>query len=121
MAFAAIAVSNSARAAAQYACMNGGASADATGVTTAAQQDTTVLSSAVTATIIQDTCVCSTPGTGTKTAISCTDNTLCPSPGHILETVTIQTSAQYTPLVRAAGFPGPYALKGWAQQMVLTP
>jgi Flp pilus assembly protein TadG len=119
LAFAAIAVSNSARAAAQYACMNGGASADTTGITTAAQQDTTAFGPTVTATVIGDTCQCSTPGTGTKTAISCTDTTLCASPAHIMETVTVQTSAQYTPLIRVGGFPSSFALKGWSQQMVL--
>jgi Flp pilus assembly protein TadG len=115
-AFAAIAVSNSARAAAQYAATNGGATTDTMGISNAAQSDSPYLSSAVTATVQSDVCVCSNDE---STAIGCTTATLCNGSGHIMETVSIGTSSTYTPVFKIPGFSGPYTLKGYAQQMVL--
>lgn len=90
--YAAIEVSNSARAAAQYAAMNGGAAADATGVQNAAQVDSPNLVSAVTANVVGDTCVCSGAET---TTVSC-DPTSGPSctTGHVMETVTVTTQGE---------------------------
>jgi Flp pilus assembly protein TadG len=120
--YLAIEVSNSARAAAQYAAMNGGASADFAGITAAARADSFNLSSPqVTATVLSDSCACSGAET---TVVAC--NTDCASGQRIFETVTVQTSARYAPMFRipsfssgTSSFGSNITLKGYAQQMVL--
>jgi Flp pilus assembly protein TadG len=120
-----IEVTNAARAAAQYAATNGGASGDSTGIQLAAQQDAPGLGSNVTATVYSDVCVCSDAET---TTVSCGGTTnSCTTPGsHLMETVTIKTSATYTPLVNystpkygISGISGPFTLHGYASQLVL--
>jgi Flp pilus assembly protein TadG len=113
-AYVAIEVSNSAKAAAQYAAMNGGASSDSSGVTTAAQNDSAnLLAPQVTATVVSSTCACSS---AESTTVTCTST--CAS-GRIFQTVTVQTSATYTPLVTLPGFTSGITLNGKAKQLVL--
>jgi Flp pilus assembly protein TadG len=119
-----IQVSNAARAAAQYAATNGGATSDSGGITTAAQNDTN-LGSAVTATVTSDTCVCSGDETTTVTCNPSNSSPVCPSGQHLMETVAISTSATYDPIINygglmgMAGLKGSYTLHGYAKQMVL--
>lgn len=112
--YAGIEVSNAARAAVQYAATNGGSSADTGGIQNAAQNDSGNLGSSVTATVYSDTCVCSG---SESTAHTC--GTACPSGQFIMETITIQTSATFSPLVSIPGIKGPFTLNGYAKQMVL--
>lgn len=120
-AYVAIEVSNAARAAAQYAAMNGGAAADATGVTNAAQGDSqNLFTPKVTATVTGDTCVCSL---NESSPVSC--KSTCAT-GRILETVTVQTSANYAPLFtvpsfssNVSSFSSGITMKGYAKQLVL--
>lgn len=116
--YAAIEVSNSARAAAQYAAMNGGATADASGIQNAAQGDSPNLLSAVTANVTSDTCVCSGAET---TVVSCNPSAnLCGAGGHVMETVTVTTQATFSPLMSWGSSAAPsFTLNGYAQEMVL--
>jgi Flp pilus assembly protein TadG len=119
-----IQVSNAARAAAQYAATNGGATTDSGGIQTAAQNDTN-LGSAVTATVTSDTCVCSGDETTAVTCNPSNSNPVCPTGQHLMETVEISTTATYDPLMNyggmfnMTGLTGPYTLHGYAKQMVL--
>jgi Flp pilus assembly protein TadG len=120
VAFASVEVTNAARAAAQYAAMNGGGFNDSAGVTVAAQKDvdnyllqpTTLSASA------SPSCVCSGGS-------ACTDSSgiySCSS-GKPVVTVTVTTSMTYNALIHlhTPGFSiGPtYTLNGYAQQEVL--
>lgn len=119
--YAAIEVTNAARAGAQYAATLGGATGDTTGIQNAAQNDAYDLGTSVTTSVYADTCVCSG---AESTTVACTST--CPSGQHILETVTIKATATYDPLITPSGwFPnlvgsyGPFNLSAYAQQMVL--
>lgn len=117
--YAAIEVSNSAKAAAQYAAMNGGAASDSIGIQNAAQIDSPNLVSGVTATVTGDTCVCSK---NEGTAVSCNppSGNVCPAGQSSMETVTVTTQATFTPLMTWGGvIPSSLTLHGYAQQMVL--
>jgi len=122
--YAGIEVSNAARAAAQYAATNGGASADSGGITNAAQQDAYNLGTAVTATVASGVCVCSE---NESTAVQCapSSGSACPTGQHVMETLVIKTSTNYNPLINYGGFyglsslKGPYTLHGYAKQLVL--
>ena len=121
VAYASIEVTNAARAAAQYAATNGGATSDTGGMQTAAQNDAYNLGTAVTATVDSDTCVCSN---AESTVVACGTAT-CPS-GHLLETIGIKTSASYdpgmsygAPIWQITGIKGPFKIHGYSKQMVL--
>lgn len=127
MAYAAIEVSNAARAAAQYGAMNGGAflSSDATGLDSvgmlnAAQLDAGNLGTSVTfaSGYPKYSCYCSS---STDTTASCTAPATpsgCTA-SHIIVTVQVQTQATYNPLIHVPGFPDPITLQGSSQQEVL--
>lgn len=118
--YAAIEVTNAARAGAQYAAMLGGATGDTGGIQNAAQADAVELGSTVTTSVAADTCVCSG---AESTTVSCTST--CPTGQHIMETVTIQANATYYPLFSYKGImpgvdmSGPFTLHGSAKQLVL--
>lgn len=117
--YAAIEVSNSAKAAAQYAAMNGGATSDTTGILNAAQIDSPNLLSAVTANVTSDTCVCS-GAESTIVACNPASGNACPAGQHVMETVTVTTQATFRPLMTWGGvIPSSLTLNGYAQQMVL--
>jgi Flp pilus assembly protein TadG len=119
--YAAIEVSNSARAAAQYAAMNGGAAGDAAGIQTAAQIDSPNLVTNVTATVTSDTCVCSNAESTVTTNCNANPNPpTCTAGGHLMETVTVTTQANFTPLMTWGGaIPSSLTLHGFDQEMVL--
>jgi Flp pilus assembly protein TadG len=121
VAYAAIEVANSAKAAAQYAAMNGGAwtktGLDTVGMLAAAQADAGNLVSNISFTTPPTSvCVCSGAGVadcGTSPPTGCT-------PSHLLVTITVQTQAIYTPLIRVPGLGiTSITLRGAAQQEVL--
>lgn len=121
VAYAAIEVANSAKAAAQYAAMNGGAwtrtGLDTTGMLAAAQADAGNLVSNISfSTAPTYACRCTGAGVadcGTAPPTGCTGS-------HLQVTVTVKTQAIFTPLIH---FPGSgftsITLKGSAQQEVL--
>jgi Flp pilus assembly protein TadG len=119
VAYAAIEVANSAKAAAQYSAMNGGAwtptGLDTVGMLAAAQADAGNLVSNISFTS-PPTYVCRCTGAGvadcgTAPPTGCTGS-------HLVVTIKVQTEATYTPLVHAIGFDS-IVLKGSAQQDVL--
>lgn len=118
--YAAIEVTNAARAGTQYAAMLGGATADTGGIQNAAQNDSYNLGSSVTTSVYSDTCVCSG---AESTTVQCTSS--CPSGQHIMETVMIKATATYSPLISYRGLmagvkdDGPFTLNAYAQQTVL--
>lgn len=107
LSFAAIEVTNSARAAAQYAAMTGGhylsgttSGLDETGMLRAAQADGGNLSSSIAFTTGYPTvsCTCSGSGTATCSGASYPPPTGCSPPTSIvLVRVTVKTQATYTP------------------------
>jgi Flp pilus assembly protein TadG len=118
--YAAIEISNSARAAVQYAAMNGGFAADTGGVQNAAQIDSPNLVSAVTANVTSDSCACSGSESSGFSCSNPPNNPVCPAGQHVMETVTVTTQATYIPLMRWGGtIPSSLTLNGYAQQMVL--
>lgn len=107
LSFASIEVTNSARAAAQYASTNGGhflsgttSGLDETGMLRAAKADAGTLGSSLTFTSGYPTvsCTCSGSGTATCTGASFPPPTGCSPPSSVvLITVTVKTQASYTP------------------------
>lgn len=118
---ASIAVANSARAAAQYAAMNGGAwtrkGLDTNGMLTAAQADAGSMVSDIAFTQAP-TYACRCTGWGVANCASAPP-TGCTS-SHLQVTITVMTQARYTPPIQ---FPGlnfsNFMLRGYAQQDVL--
>lgn len=119
--YAAIEVANSAKAAAQYAAMNGGAwtrrGLDTVGMLAAAQADAGNLVSDIAFTSAPTyTCRCTGAGVANCTTAPPSG---CMS-SHLLVTVTVRTQESYTPPIRVPGFNFPHILlKGSAQEEVL--
>lgn len=118
--YASIEVSNSAKAAAQYATMNGGAwtssGLDTVGMLSAAQADAGNLVSNVTfPTAPSYTCSCSGAGTAT---CSTSPPTGCAG-SHLIVTVTVKTQGTYNPLIRFWNGFTSITLNGYAQEEVL--
>ena len=119
--YAAIEVANAAKAAAQYAAMNGGAYADTTGIQNAANADAYDAVNALGMTLTTTpTYACSCTGTGD----TCTNNT-APNPptgcttSHLIVTVTVHTTATFTPVIHLPGFPNSIPLRGDAVAEVI--
>ena len=109
--YAAIEVSNAARAAAQYGAMNGGNTADLNGMIAAAQNDSSNLGTTVTVTADPVTNTCSDGSTYSST-------TYCGS-AYVYTTLTVHTSTSFAPLISVPGFRGNFTLYGKAQELVL--
>jgi Flp pilus assembly protein TadG len=107
VAYAAIEVSNAAKAGVQYGAQNGSTASDTTGIQTAAANDAANLSGLTTTPSYS--CVCSD-----GTASTCA-NTDCAN-SHIEETLTVNTQATVNPLIHLPGLPTTYTLKGRAIQ-----
>lgn len=110
VAYAAVEVSNAARAGAAYGAQNGGTASDTTGIANAAANDASNLTGLTTTS--SHSCICSD-----GTASTCT-NTDCPS-SHIEETLTVNTSVTYNPLLHLPGLPTTFTLTGQAVQKCL--
>lgn len=108
LAYAAIAVSNAARAGASYAAQSGATASDTIGIQAAAQNDAPSLSALNVTSAIS--CICSD-----GSSASCTDNAACPN-SHIEETVTVNTSASFSPAFHLPGLPTSFTLQGQAVQ-----
>jgi Flp pilus assembly protein TadG len=108
LAYAAIEVSNAARAGASYGSLSRYRAADLSDIELAATQDAGNLTG-VTATAT-DFCACSTGGT-----ITClTALTTCPSPARVIAYVQVNTSASFDPLFHLPGLPTTFPLAGQA-------
>jgi Flp pilus assembly protein TadG len=107
VAYAAIEVSNAARAGVQYGAQSGATASDSTGIATAAANDAANLTGLVTTSSYS--CVCSD-----GTASTCA-NTDCAN-SHIEETLTVNTVETINPLIHLHGLPRTYTLKGKAIQ-----
>lgn len=118
---AAIEVANSAKAAAQYAAMNGGAwtrtGLDTAGMLAAAQADAGNLASNISFTTTPTyACRCSGAGfanCATSPPTGCTSS-------HLLVTIMVKTQANYAPLIQVPGLNfSRIVLRGSAQEEVL--
>src|SRR5579864_1112246 len=107
VAYAAIEVSNAARAGAQYGAQNGYTASDTTGIATAASSDASNLSGVTTTSSYA--CVCSD---GTASTCQTSD---CAS-SHIEETLTVNTTVTFDPVIHLPGLPHTYTLTGQAIQ-----
>ncbi|HET9099687.1 MAG TPA: TadE/TadG family type IV pilus assembly protein [Acidobacteriaceae bacterium] len=108
LAYAAIEVSNAARAGASYGSLSHITASDFTNIELVATTDAANLTG-VTATAT-NFCACSTGGT-----ITCsTALTSCPSPARIIEYVQVNTSASFDPLFHLPGIPTTFPLSGQA-------
>jgi Flp pilus assembly protein TadG len=121
LAFKSIQVTSAARAAAQYAAMNGGNYMDTRsggGIQLAAQNDApwvTQKCSSFTVNVASRTCACSD-----ASACSGTAGTWTCATGKPVVTVGIQTTAVCPPVASVPGlFAGSFTLHGYAQQKVL--
>jgi Flp pilus assembly protein TadG len=108
LAYAAIEVSNAARAGASYGSLTHITASDFANIELIATKDAANLTG-VTATAV-DSCACSTGGT-----ITCsTALTTCPSPARIIEYVQVNTAATVGPLFNYPGLPHTFNLTGQA-------
>lgn len=110
VAFAAIEVSNAAKAAVQYGAQNRATAQDSTGMQTAAANEAANLTG-LTATP-STSCICSD-----GTASTCSNGDC--SGSHIEEVLTVTTSATYDPLIHYPGMSTSFTLSGQAVQKVL--
>ncbi len=116
-AYLAIQLTNAAKAAAQYGAQNSLTGADVSGMQAVAAQDAPEVigqCTNFTTTLGPKTCACVTGGSSTADACN---STTCG--GYIVQNLTINTSAQCTPLFYPSGFGGTLTLSGHAVQEVL--
>lgn len=106
---ASIAVTNAAKAGAQYGSENGFTAQDATGIATAASNEASNLSLTTTSSY---SCVCSDGSASTCLNTDCTTS-------HMEETLTVKTQASVTPLVHLPLLPSTWNVQGQAIQRCL--
>jgi Flp pilus assembly protein TadG len=119
LAYAAIEVSNAAKAGVAYASQNG-SSGDTAGIQLAATLDAgNIILNTPTVTVKG---VCSSGAACTGTGNTCT-NTDCQNPlnpnDHIETIVSVDTSTTFDPVIHVPGFPGSFTLRGHATQICL--
>ncbi|HEY4380499.1 MAG TPA: TadE family protein [Acidobacteriaceae bacterium] len=118
IAFAGIEVSNAARAAVAYGAQSTATAADAGGIQTAAAMDAGDMAASLTATATV-TGVCSSGSSCTGAGSTCL-NTDCDTPGDHIETIlTVDTAANFDPLIHVPGLPTTFSLHGHAVQKCL--
>jgi Flp pilus assembly protein TadG len=106
---ATIAVTNAARAGAQYGGQDGFTAQDATGIATAASNDSSTLTIITTSSYA---CVCSNGSSSTCLNTDC-------STSHMEETVTVNTQATVTPAIHLPLLPTTFTVTGQAIQRCL--
>src|ERR1700739_51952 len=124
--YCAIEVTNAARAAAQYAAMNGGAFSttdgsglDKTGMLNAAQGDSGNLGTSVSfPTTPSYSCACSDGSASYSCNVSGSYPSGCSS-SHLIVTVTVITQGSFTPDIKVPGLPTSYTLQGRSIEEVL--
>ena len=113
MSYAAIEVTNAAKAAAQYGAQSSATAADTTGMQTAATNDAANLTGLQTN--VSKSCVCADGSASTCLNTDCTATT----PNAIEQVITVQTEATFTPGIRLPVLPTTFTLHGTAVQKVL--
>ncbi|MDR3745763.1 MAG: TadE/TadG family type IV pilus assembly protein [Acidobacteriaceae bacterium] len=124
--YCAIEVTNSARAAAQYATMNGGAFSitnssglDTTGMLQAAQSDSNNLGTAVSFSSTPTySCTCADGTANYSCNVVGSYPSGCSS-SHLIVTVTVHTQGTFTPRIKIPGLPASYILQGSSIEEVL--
>jgi len=112
IAFAAIEVSNAARAGVSYGAQNHATASDSSGIETAATQDGPDLTDLKA--VATQACTCSS-----GTAITCANaGTNCLAPNRIIEYVQVQTSAVVGTVFKFPGIPSSITLRGYAMMRV---
>lgn len=106
---ATISVSNAAKAGVQYAVQSGFTAQDTSGISSAAAAEAPNLSLTTTSTI---SCVCSDGSASTCANTDCQNS-------HMVEKVTVTTSATVTPLIHLPSLPTSFTIKGKAVQRCL--
>ncbi len=106
LAYAAIEISNAARAGASYGAQSHITASDFTNIQLAATQDALNVSG-VSATAA-DSCACSSGGS----VVCSTALTSCPSPNRIIEYVQVNTTGTIDPLFHYPGLPTTFTLNG---------
>jgi Flp pilus assembly protein TadG len=118
VAYAAIEVSNAAKAAVAYGAQGTTQLWDTTGIQTAATNDAGDLAATLTTTPTVSG-ICSSGAACTGANSMCT-NTDCATPGdHIEWILKVNTSATFNPLIHLTGLPTTFSLNGQAVQKVL--
>ena len=113
VAYSSIEVSNAAKAGVQYGAQNHGTASDTPGIQSAAASAATDLTLTFPAAPAPNpSCQCSD---GTQQNSNCL-TIVCSATAHIEETLTVNTQAAVTPMVRLPGFSGPFTLNGHATQ-----
>jgi hypothetical protein len=118
IAFMALEVSNSAKAAVQYGAQNLITATDPAGMQAVAQADASALPSGSNFVVqVSSSCSCSSPYSST-TPFSCTDaaDTSCPSGSFIEQTLTVNTSVDFYPVFKLPWSSNKFTLHGQAIQ-----
>ena len=110
IAWAAIQISNAARAGAQYGSQSHANAADTSGIQSAAKNDAPNITNMTVTSSQPCKCISSS---GTDTGNACT-LTACPSPDVIMPYVQVNTQAAITPFMHYTGLPVSYTLHGQA-------
>lgn len=122
LAYAAIEVTNAAKAAVQYGDQNFGFATDCcgpgTGMYTAANNDAANLASPVTLTSSSTYQCSNAPGVPITIIPGVTTSAICGT-AQIEEILTVNTSASFNPLIHLPGLPATYTITGHASQIVL--
>jgi len=116
LAYAAIEVSNAAKAAVQYGAQNRATAVDTTGMQNAAQQDASYFLTTLTVTVAAPpSCICSNSSGSASpcSSISCT------SPAHVEQILTVTTQATFSPSPYLPLLGKTFTLNGSAIQKVL--
>lgn len=114
LAYAAIEVSNAARAGVAYGAQTHITASDGAGMTAAALADAPNVST-ISVSSVSNFCVCSTGG-----SLTCTNALAsCPSPARVIEYVQVNTTANVNPLIHVPGLPNTFTLHGQAIMRVL--
>ncbi len=111
VAYAAIEVTNAARAGVSYGAQSGLTASDTAGIQWAATHDgVNIPGMTVSTPVLGYTCTDNNAPTGTPPTCNTTNG------AHLVETVTVQTQVKMDPLIHVAGLPTTYTLYGTAVQ-----
>lgn len=115
--YAAIQVTNAAKAAAQYGGQSRTSASDVAGIKLAAALEASALPNLQT-NVLTPNCFCANDP---STAVDCQSLTACQtSKSTLVESITIQTSDSFDPLIHLPGMPATITLHGQAIQQVLS-
>ena len=114
--YAAIEVSNAAKAAVSYGSLNVANAADTAGIQAAAQMDAANLST-ITTTVSPPACSCVTAGVAISD--TCGDTLCATAGGYIQQRLIVTTSTTVNPMIHLPFLPTTFTLNGYADQVVM--